>query len=582
MAEERKRIRIGDLLVSKQMITEDQLMEALAEQKKTGRKLGAALIEMGLIEEDALLRLLAEQLNVPFVDLKNFNFDREVVKQLPEMLARRYRAVVLKAEADGTLVIAMADPTDIYGFDDLSRALKKPLKQVVVRESDLLDIMDLSYSQEEAISQLAGELSDELQENEEFDLADALGVDNATAEDTPVVKLLQKIFEEAINTKASDIHIEPDETVLRIRQRIDGVLSEQVMNEKRIAPALVVRLKLMASLDISEKRRPQDGRFALRVKAHNIDVRMNTMPTQWGESVVMRLLDHTGGVQPLAKAGMPDTLLEKFRGAINRPHGLVLVTGPTGSGKTTTLYGALSELNQPEKKIITVEDPVEYRLPRIQQVQVNEKIDLGFGEVLRATLRQDPDILLVGEIRDRESAEIGLRAAMTGHMVLSTLHTNDAITSALRLTDMGVDSFLVASALKTIIAQRLVRKVCEKCAQPSEPTANQLPLLDKMGKKIDLTNATFRKGNGCPYCFNTGYKGRVGVFEMLDIDHDMAVALRDGDVNKFTQAAHRNPGYRPLSYSALYYATKGITTLDEMVRVSAQVEDESLMDDFET
>ncbi|MFL0796723.1 MAG: Flp pilus assembly complex ATPase component TadA [Cellvibrionaceae bacterium] len=576
MVEERKRIRIGDLLVAKQLITEDQLMEALAEQKRSGRKLGAALIEMGLIQEDELLRLLSEQLNVPFVDLKNYQFDREVVKQLPEMLARRYRAVVLKEEADGTLMVAMADPTDIYGFDDLSRALKKPLKQVVVRESDLLDIMDLSYSQEEAISQLAEELSDELEETEQFDLADALGVGDATAEDTPVVKLLQKIFEESINTKASDIHIEPDEKVLRIRQRIDGVLSEQVMNEKRIAPALVVRLKLMASLDISEKRRPQDGRFALKVKNHNIDVRLNTMPTQWGESVVMRLLDHTGGVQPLAKAGMPSKLLEKFRDAIHRPHGLVLVTGPTGSGKTTTLYGALSELNQPEKKIITVEDPVEYRLPRIQQVQVNEKIELGFGEVLRATLRQDPDILLVGEIRDKESAEIGLRAAMTGHMVLSTLHTNDAVTSAIRLTDMGVDSFLVASALKTIIAQRLVRRVCEKCAQPYEPTANQQSLLEKMGKRVDLTNASYRKGTGCSYCYNTGYKGRVGVFEMLDIDRDMAVALRDGDVNGFTEAAHRNPGYRPLSYSALFYAAKGITTLDEMVRVSAQVEDESI------
>ncbi|MDK1025650.1 MAG: GspE/PulE family protein, partial [Gammaproteobacteria bacterium] len=396
---------------------------------------------------------------------------------------------------------------------------------------------------------------------------------SVTAGDAPVVRLLQRIFEGAINTKASDIHIEPDEKVLRIRQRIDGVLTEQVMNEKRIANALIVRLKLMSGLDISEKRLPQDGRFNLKIKERNIDVRLSTMPVQFGESVVMRLLDHTEGVLALDKVGMPADLVTRFRRAINSPHGLVLVTGPTGSGKTTTLYGALSEINNAETKIITVEDPVEYRLPRINQVQVNEKIGLDFNTVLRAALRQDPDILLVGEIRDRESAEIALRAAMTGHLVLSTLHTNDALTSALRLLDIGVDGYLIATALKAVIAQRLVRRVCESCAEPHEPDANEQQLIAAVG--LDMKLASYRSGTGCPHCNNTGYRGRIGVFEMLDVNRRMAEALRDNDVNAFTRGALENPSYKPLSQRALEYAGQGITSLYEVMRVTAQVEDES-------
>ena len=396
----RKRIRIGDLLVEKNMISESQLQHALQEQKLTGRKLGATLVELGYVEENALLSLLSTQLDIPFVELKQFRFDRELVQRLPETSARRYRVMLLREDFDG-LLLGMADPTDIFGLDELQRILQKNLKPAVVRESELLDILDIAYTRASEIATLAGELDEELQESA-VDLADF--VVGATDTEAPVVKLLQKIFEEAITTKASDIHIEPDEKVLRIRNRIDGVLLEQVMNEKRIASALVVRLKLMSGLDISEKRLPQDGRFNLKVKHHNIDVRISTMPVQFGESVVMRLLDQTDGVRPLASVGMPPHLFDRFRKVFTRPHGLVLVTGPTGSGKTTTLYGALSELNKPEKKIITVEDPVEYRLPRISQVQLHEKIGLNFANVLRATLRQDPDILLVGEIRDAESA----------------------------------------------------------------------------------------------------------------------------------------------------------------------------------
>lgn len=564
-----KRIRIGDLLVEKQMITEPQLQHALQEQKLTGRKLGATLVELGYVEENALLNLLSAQLNIPFVELKQFRFDRDLVQKLPETSARRYRVMLLREDFDG-LLLGMADPTDIFCLDELQRILQKNLKPAVVRESELLDILDIAYTRASEIATLAGELDEELQESA-VDLAD-FAVD-ATDTEAPVVKLLQKIFEEAINTKSSDIHIEPDEKVLRIRNRIDGVLLEQVMNEKRIASALVVRLKLMSGLDISEKRLPQDGRFNLKVKHHNIDVRISTMPVQFGESVVMRLLDQTDGVRPLDAVGMPPHLIDRFRKAITRPHGLVLVTGPTGSGKTTTLYGALSELNKPEKKIITVEDPVEYRLPRISQVQLHEKIGLNFASVLRATLRQDPDILLVGEIRDAESAEIALRASMTGHMVLSTLHTNDAVTSALRLMDIGVDGYLVATALKAIIAQRLVRKICTSCVQPYTPNPNEQQLLATVGKGRSFANVTFKQGTGCPHCHNTGYRGRVGVFEMLELNQPMAEALRMNDINGFTKVAYETSSFVTLSEAALAYAIDGITTLDEVMAISAQIDE---------
>lgn len=566
-----KRIRIGDLLVAQQMITETQLTQALQEQKLTGRKLGATLVELGYVEENALLTLLSEQLEYPFIELKQYQFNRELIQRLPETAARRYRVLLLKEDPDG-LLLGMADPTDIFGLDELQRQFEQPLKPAVVRESELLDILDLVYSRESEIASLAEELEDEIEETGGLDLTDI--IQDATDSDAPVVKLLQKIFEEAIQAKASDIHIEPDESVLRIRRRIDGVLTEQVMNEKRIAPAVVVRLKLMSNLNISEKRLPQDGRFNLKVKGRNIDVRLSTMPVQFGESVVMRLLDHTEGVMGLEKVGMPADIMKRFRKSIRKPHGLVLVTGPTGSGKTTTLYGALSELNQPEKKIITVEDPVEYRLPRISQVQLHEKIGLNFASVLRATLRQDPDILLVGEIRDADSAEIALRAAMTGHLVLSTLHTNDAITSAMRLIDIGVDGYLVATALKAIIAQRLVRRVCESCAKPYEPDANELQLIASILKKRDIPKGNFRKGTGCAHCMMTGYRGRIGVFEMLELNHEMASALRENSIEEFAQATHRSPDFKPLSFSALNYAYKGVTTLEEVMRVAAQVEDE--------
>lgn len=562
----RKKIRIGDLLVEHKVISEAQLNTALQEQKKSGQKLGRTLIELGYLNEDQLLEFLSRQLQLPFLDLKHYKYDPETVRLLPETLARRYRAVALVASRDHVLV-GMADPTDIFAYDELSRVLKRPIQQAVVHESALLRLIDAVYRKTEEISSLAEELSVELAETD-FDLDELLQTDDVS--EAPVVKLLQSVFEDALQIRASDIHIEPDESVLRIRQRVDGILHEHVMKEKRIATALVSRLKLMSGLDISEKRLPQDGRFNIRVKQHNIDVRVSTMPIQFGESVVMRLLDQTSGILDLDQLGMPTNLMQRFRRNIHRPHGLVLVTGPTGSGKTTTLYAALNELNSPEKKIIAAEDPVEYRLPRINQVQVNTKVGLTFARVLRTALRQDPDIVLVGEMRDHETAEIGMRAAITGHLVLSTLHTNDAISTAIRLIDMGVPGYLVATALQAIIAQRLVRRVCESCKSDYQPTAQEQAWLKNM--ELEMAEPTrFKKGMGCPHCNNTGYRGRIGVFELLELDEAMADALRRNDTAVFAHAAAANPHFRTLSEHAMDCARQGITTLEEVIRVSSDI-----------
>lgn len=568
MAVTKQKIRIGDLLVQNQVITEEQLMTGLKRQKESGQRLGRTLIDLGYLDEEQFLSFLSKQLDIPFVDLRRYNFDPSLVQLLPESYARRYRAIVL-SEENNTLVVGMSDPMDIFAFDELERILQRPVRQAVVRDTELLNTLDLVYRRTEDIASFAEELDEELTDSQ-FDLA-ALSLD-ADDSEAPVVKLLQSIFEDAVQVRASDIHIEPDETVLRIRQRVDGILQEQVMKERRIAPALVLRLKLLAGLDISEKRLPQDGRFSLKVRDRNIDVRLSTMPLEYGESVVMRLLDQTSGVKDLDDVGMPASMLERFRKLIHMPHGLILVTGPTGSGKTTTLYGALQELNVVGKKIITVEDPVEYRLHRINQVQINPKIELSFARVLRSALRQDPDILLVGEIRDQETAEIALRAAMTGHMVLSTLHTNDAVSSAMRLVDMGAEGFLAATALRAVVAQRLVRRLCDNCYVDHEPDTKDMAWIrGLLGEEAN--NMTLKRAVGCHRCNNTGYRGRIGVFEILVLNEELSDALRRADSSDFVRIAKRTPGYQPLVVSALQDAAKGITSLEEVLRVAEQIDE---------
>lgn len=578
---QKKKIRLGDLLVEHQLITDEQLKQALAEQKSSGHKLGRVLVDKGYVREEQVLELLSRQLQVPYIDLKRFKFEPDTIKLIPEMVSRRYRAIVLKENADDSLLVGMADATDIFGYDEIAKLVKRPIQLAVVKEADLIEAIDMVYRRQSQISNLAEELHDELSATD-IDLSQLVQSEDVT--NAPVVKLLQSIFEDAVQIGASDIHIEPDDQVLRIRQRVDGVLQEQVMKEKRIAPALVSRLKLMSGLNISERRIPQDGRFNIRVRNRSIDVRVSTMPIQAGESVVMRLLDQSGDMLDLTHLGMTDYILKRFRTNINRPYGMVLVTGPTGSGKTTTLYAALSELNNAQKKIITVEDPVEYRLPRINQVQVNPRIGLTFASVLRAALRQDPDIVLVGEMRDQETAEIGLRAAMTGHLVLSTLHTNDSISTVHRLLDMGAEGYLVASALRTVVAQRLVRKICESCKNVHTPDAAELAMIIGMLDEKQ-SESKFLRGNGCTHCNNTGYHGRIGVFEFLEMDENLADALRREDASAFAHLARASKGYRAFAEHAMEYALAGVTTIEEVIRVAGTIEevpDEFTLEDDET
>jgi len=563
-----KKIRLGDLVVEKKLITEDQLQLAIKEQKNLGRNLGGTLVELGMIDENTLLDLISSQLGIPLIDFSRYQYSDDVAKLLPEVIARRYRAIVLEDRGKDYLV-GMVDPTDIYALDEIQSKLSKPVSQAIVRETALLENFDLIYRRTEEISALAEELGQDLSDSG-VDLDDLLQVEMT---DAPVAKLLRSIFEDAVQVGASDIHIKPEKDVIRIRQRIDGVLYEQVMKEIQIAPAVVVRLKLMAKLNISEKRLPQDGRFNMVVKKRDIDVRISTMPVQYGESVVMRILDQTRGALDIEKLGLPADLLRRFRKNFHLPNGMILVTGPTGSGKTTTLYAALKELNLAESKIITVEDPVEYRLERVNQVQVNPKIGLNFANILRSALRQDPDIIMVGEMRDAETVEIGVGAALTGHLVLSTLHTNDTISTATRLMDMGVEGYLLATTLRTIIAQRLVRKVCKSCATDYTPDAFEAGWLSE-ALGVNVAKHKYKKGPGCQQCGMTGYQGRMGVFELLDMTSDLSETLRNNDAQGFVDAAIKSPGYEPLVKVAHAHASEGLTTIEEVLRLAGQLRDD--------
>src|SRR3954464_15729802 len=468
------KVRLGDVLVERKVISREQLRLALDDQKRSGRRLGRVLVENGFCAAEQIAEALARQFNVPYVNLKFYNLANDVVRRLPESQARRFRALVLEDRKDSYLV-GMADPTDLFAADELQRSLKRDIDVAAVSEEQLLQTVDRMYRRTEEISGLAKAL--------ERDIGDAY-VDfgalaaAAGAEDAPVVKLLQTVFEDAVQANASDVHIEPQERNVRIRFRIDGVLQVQTEVDTRIGPALVLRLKLMGGLDISEKRRPQDGRFNVLVREQQVDVRLSTMPVQHGESVVMRLLARKSRLLELERLGMPATMLARYRKLMQRTNWMILVTGPTGSGKTTTLYATLAEINSPEKKIITVEDPVEYKLPGINQVQINDKIDLSFSVVLRSALRQDPDVILVGETRDEETAQIALRAARPGHLVLSTLHPKDAGTTPIRLIDMGAPHYMVGTSIHAVLAQRLVRLNCESCAEPYEPDAGERAWLE--------------------------------------------------------------------------------------------------------
>ena len=562
-----EKIRLGEILLQQNLLTEDKLKAALDEQKRSGRKLGRIFIDAGYVTEEQIGSALARQLQVPYINLRHFNIRPEIATRLPETLARRFRAIVLE-DTGAFYRVGMADPTDLFAYDEINRVLKRDIQLAVVAESLLLQTIDRIYRRTEEISGLAIELGEELGETTDFA---ALGL-TPGAEDAPVVKLLQSVFEDAVQVRASDIHIEPQEHKVLIRFRIDGMLHVQAESDSKIASALALRLKLMSGLDISEKRLPQDGRFNVKVRNTQVDVRISTMPTQYGESAVMRLLNQSGGILGLDRIGLPADMLKRLRDIIHRPSGMVLVTGPTGSGKTTTLYAALDELNTSERKIITVEDPVEYRLPGINQVQIHEKIDLTFARVLRTALRQDPDVILVGEMRDQGTVETGLRAAMTGHMVFSTLHTNDAVSTPIRLLDMGAPRYMVAMSLQVVLAQRLLRLICENCGE-----VTQLPPREHEWMRLALGDGAdgpqYRKGRGCTQCNGTGYLGRTGVYEMLEMTRPVVEAANQPDPAIFMQAARRQMEGHMLKDHAVELVVQGKTTVDEAMRIGSQMDD---------
>ncbi|PLK48586.1 GspE/PulE family protein [Uliginosibacterium sp. TH139] len=561
-----QKYRLGELLVQQGLVTEAQLEEALAQQKQSGRKLGRVLVESGVVTEELIATAIARQLGIEFHDLREKDVEPAVASVLPETMARRFRALVLADEGRSYLV-GMADPSDVFGYDEIARTLKKDVSLAVLAEGQLLGAIDRLYRRTHEITGLANELQRDLG-NAYVDFGGpAL---ETTADDAPVVKLLQSIFEDAFQIKASDVHIEPQELRLQIRFRIDGEMHLQTEVDSRVGPALVLRLKLMSGLDISEKRLPQDGRFNVKVKQQSVDVRLSTMPTQYGESVVMRILAQNSGLLDLDRIGMPAEMLAHYRRMINHSYGMILVTGPTGSGKTTTLYATLAALNAPSTKIITIEDPVEYRLPGLSQVQVNDKIELSFARVLRSTLRHDPDIVLVGEMIDQETAQIGVRAAMTGHLLLSTLHTNDAVSTPARLLDMGVPQYLLATTLLGVIAQRLVRMICPACKTPASLDANEQIWLEREAKGAA---AQAWHGRGCSQCNNSGFAGREAIYEMLEMTPPLAEALSRNSLADFSRLARSQLAGKTMRAHAVARVLAGETTVAEAMRVSTQIDE---------
>ena len=561
--------RIGDLLVQHKLISPAQLSKVLAEHKRSGKRIGEVVVQQGFVTEKTFLKFMSQWLKIPLIDLKKFQQKEKVIQYIPESVSQRFGVLAL-AEGEDMILVGMTDPTDLFAQDELERILNKKIRPVLISPTELEKNFDRYYRKSGEIDGFAEQLQEEVGRSSE-NLDQMMQTEMLV--DAPVVKILNSIFEDALRTKASDVHIQPGEDTLRIRQRVDGVLYERVIKEHQIAPALVSKIKLLAGLEISERRLPQDGRFNMKIGNKNIDIRVSTMPIQDGESVVMRLIDHTKGIMSLAKVGLSDSIIHQFQKLLARPHGMLLVVGPTGSGKTSTLYAAINLLNQPGKNIITIEDPVEFKLPRINQVQVKNKIGLDFTRVLRAILRQDPDIILVGEMRDKETASIAVRAALTGHLILSTLHTNDAISTAIRLLEMGLPGYAVASSLLGILSQRLVRRICRNCVVEDQLDESHRPWLETMLQK-SADDIRLWRGMGCPSCNETGFQGRIAVAELLEINKATAHALREEDIANLPIVARATPSFRPLHLAGLDYALEGITTLEEVIRLSYEEEEE--------
>jgi len=567
-------LKLGELLTKAKLISPQQLERALEEQKQAGGRVGEHLVRLGFVTEEDILDCLSQQYGVPSINLRHFDIDESIIRLIPADVARKYQFIPV-SKTGATLTVAMSDPTNVFAMDDITFITGYRVEPVVASEEALREAIDKYYGTTHALElkKVMEDLStveeaslEVLDEEEELDIHDL----EQSADEAPVVRLVNLILTDALKRGASDIHVEPYEKSYRVRFRIDGVLYEIMNPPMKLKEAIASRLKILAKLDIAEKRLPQDGRIKIKMKYQGklkeLDYRVSTLPTLHGEKIVMRLLDKDNLMLDMTKLGFEKTSLKWFEEAIFQPYGMVLVTGPTGSGKTNTLYSALSRVNTPEVNIMTAEDPVEFQLPGINQVQMKETIGLNFAASLRSFLRQDPNIILVGEIRDFETAEIAIKAALTGHLVMSTLHTNDAPSTINRLMNMGIEPFLVATSVNLIVAQRLIRRVCQKCKQPEDVPVQAL--LNVGFSEAEAPNIQLYKGRGCEACNQRGYKGRVALFEVMRVTEDMRELILSGASAVELRRKALEEGMIGLRHSGLQKIRDGVTTIEEVVRES--------------
>ncbi|MBI4635481.1 MAG: type IV-A pilus assembly ATPase PilB [Candidatus Rokubacteria bacterium] len=562
--------RLGDLLVAEGLISDEQLARALAEQKTTSEKLGSILVRLGLITEEQLIGFLSRQYGIPSIRLSQLEVDPDVLRLVPPQIAKKYEVLPIK-RIGNSLTLAMADPTNVFALDDISFMTNLQVLPLVASQAGIRKGIERNYEPQTAsMTDVLSEMAQDVPNVEVIGTEEPAGkLDifelKESADEAPVVKLVNMVLVDAIAKGASDIHFEPYEKIFRVRFRVDGVLHEVLAPPKRLEPAMISRLKIMSSLDIAERRLPQDGRIKLRDGAREIDFRVSILPTIFGEKAVLRILDKEALKLDLTQLGFDPWSLEQFQTAIHQPYGMVLITGPTGSGKTTTLYSAIHTINSPDVNIMTAEDPVEYNLKGVNQVQIDEGVGRTFAGALRSFLRQDPDVILVGETRDLETAQISIRAALTGHLVFSTLHTNDCASTIARLADMGIPPFLIASSLQLILAQRLGRKVCKECRQPYEADEESLV---PYGHTPTGVRCTFYKGKGCQACSFTGMKGRVAIYEVMPVTEELRdLILRNAPTVELREMA-QTQGMKTLRQAGLQKVIDGVTTLDEVLRVT--------------
>jgi type IV pilus assembly protein PilB len=550
--------QLGQILLEQGLISEEHLQRALDDHRNTPKSLGRVLIDLGYIRERDLVRALAEQVGLEFVDLTEYRIDAAATALLPEALCRRYRAIPI-GEQDGRLLVAMSDPANVYALDDIRTITGRDVRPVVATANDVEQSIQKFSGMGEQVEALASEAADALDTDAGVTVEAAVG-------DAPIVKLVQAIMTQAAADRASDVHIEPTETDVRVRFRVDGVLHEVMHSPKSIQGGLIRRLKVMGDLNVAEKRIPQDGRVSLRVNNRSLDLRLATLPTVHGEKIVIRILDKTNALLRLSELGFLPQALENYERSFRKPYGAILVTGPTGSGKSTTLYATLNIVNSIDRHIVTVEDPVEYRLPGVNQIQVNPKAGLTFASALRSILRADPDIILIGEIRDRETAMIAVESALTGHLVLSSLHTNDAPSAITRLIEMQVESFLVGSAIDCVVAQRLARQLCEKCKQAYAPEESELIEAGFPESRIPDLGVFFRP-SGCQSCSNTGYRGRVGLYEVMPMTEEIERLTVERASSETVKRVAIEQGMYTLRDDGLHKAASGLTSIEEIARV---------------